>query len=114
MKATENKELKSEGQDAGKTLSASEVGSLAEKINQFHNTLPEGQHQLLDALMAKGTRTHEGDVQGHWWMWTTWVSDWNFQWWVNECYREGGVPYFTGNFTFDEYFFPISEIGCWR
>ena len=98
-------------------LSEEEVREFADRLQSFHDSLPEGQHQILDAMAAKAAvqvvPEHErDDVQGNYWLWHRWVGygDTAYRNYLRDyCYRQGGVLYWTaGTYT------TATRWSCWR
>jgi hypothetical protein len=44
-----------------------EFDSFADKLNQFHDSLPGDQHLLLDSMLGKTWFQHEAEVEGFYW-----------------------------------------------
>ncbi len=101
------------------TLSEKEIESFVAKLDNFHDSLPEGQHQILDSMAAKafvhvGPEDDQDDVQGHYWQRTeayypTGSSFANFNYFENFCSSIGGrmrFRYITWNGKV--------AFGCWR
>jgi hypothetical protein len=84
-------------------LSEEEIGAFVAKLDGFHDSLPEGQHQILDSMVAR-TFVHDipeeelDDVQGNvlYLRWSRWVpyNRYQDQWinyYKNYCNNQGGV-----------------------
>ena len=106
------------GPGGGQAPSENAAKALAEKLDRFHDSLPEGQHQLVDALVAKAAGKQTDDVQGYWWWWTRWYDPasssapaWE-DYYFNYCRTYGGTPFWLG-FEVDEWGRFWSGIGCW-
>ena len=103
---------------ATEQLSSDEVEGFFAKLTQFHDSLPEGQHQILDSLCARGfhesqEEKQDEDVQGNIWLWTRYISfsGYSSQWheyYRRYCANQGGVLYNLG-FSGMGYY-----VGCWR
>jgi hypothetical protein len=77
-------------------LDAHEGEEFRERMQAFHDELPEREHELLHAMLADVFPENEADVQAHhrtsWWnaSWYEWVPNSQVQWWWNHCRSEGG------------------------
>ncbi len=112
-------EQREENQDVEAPLSEEEIEAFVAKLDSFHDSLPEGQHQILDSMAAKafvhvGPEDEQDDVQGHYWQRTeayypTASSFTNFNYFENFCSSIGGrmrFRYITWNGQV--------AFGCWR
>lgn len=94
-------------------LTEEEVKALVEELNRFHDTLPEGQHQILDAIVGKACMT-EQDVQAHGWV-NVWPNAWartsEVQRYFNICRSGGGYPNFGRQVRYGSTLW--TQVGCW-
>lgn len=110
-------------------LSEEEIEEFTARLNSFHDSLPEGQHQILDSITAKACihllpESEEEDVQGNVWLWNTYrlyednpyFRDW-ISYWRSKCSQQGGTLYQRGR---DASQGMLGEprfyrwYGCWR
>ncbi len=106
-------------------LSEEEIEEFADKLNGFHDGLPEGQHEILDSMVAtafvhEGSEGDEEDVQGNVWLWHRWIN-WNsptFRNWQmyygDWCQGQGGRLYRTGHWQNASGSREYYRYGCWR
>jgi hypothetical protein len=97
------------------SLSDNEMAAFNAKLNSFHDSLPEGQHQILDAITAEAfvhsiPEDERDDVQGNAFLWTKPItSNYWLTYWTEQCGRQSGtLKYRWTNTTGTRYY------GCWR
>lgn len=100
-----------------KPLSEQEIEEFADKLQTFHDSLPDGQHQILDSMAAKAfaqivPEDERDDVEGHWWAWHRWVGygDTRYRNYLQSfCNNQGGSLYWTGGS-----YNTATRWSCWR
>ena len=69
VEATDDAEApSSNGQSEAEPPTEAELDAFAEKVNQFHDTLPGNQHLMLDTMLGKTWFQHETEVEGYYWV----------------------------------------------
>ena len=87
-----------------------------DKLTSLHDSLPEGQHQILDAITAKAfvhsiPEDERDDVQGNAWLWTAILigkpETFGYQWsnYSTKCTQEGGTLKQAPG---------VNTVGCWK
>jgi hypothetical protein len=113
-----------EGQEMD-PLSEEEIEAFVAKLNGFHDSLPEGQHQILDSMTAKAfvhsvPGDERDDVEGHHgtFQWARWIApgsqfEADRQYYANYCwnYNRGHTHWINSMATtWGTYW----QIGCYR
>lgn len=112
-----------EENQAVEPLSEEEIEAFTVKLDGFHDSLPEGQHQILDSMVARAfvhgvPEDEQDDVQGNYWAWVRFVpyNQYQNQWinyYNNFCRNQGGVLR-QGMSTRNASGVWGANVGCWR
>ena len=90
-----------------------EIDAFAAKLNEFHNSLPDEQHRVLDAIIGRAFARDDADVQGYEWIWSGWIlanrRTWGKYW--NICDYQGGELYNYGTAWSGGR--KWRKVGCW-
>jgi hypothetical protein len=76
--------------DESKLPDEQEGEAFADKLNQFHDNLPDNLHLYLDSLIGKTFLKDEAEVQGYHWLFAGWVPMTQVSAYKAYCYEQGG------------------------
>ena len=118
LAAGQENEVESYGQaqdEQQAALSEAEVDAFMQKLEEFHDTLPEGQHQILDALVGRAFASDENEVEPYWYqLWRGWIPQSRVNHHLAQCRAAGGgwgflYPYRSVVQRGTRY----TDFGCW-
>ena len=91
--------------------SEQEMQAFMQKLNEFHDSLPGNQHQVLDGMVGTAFAKDEPEVQGYTWIWGGWVRNRSdvLRYYVNLCNYQGGDLYSIRTAGGGRY----RQVGCW-
>jgi hypothetical protein len=108
---SEDKATKNVSEDSTPPPSEQEMEAFSTKLNEFHDSLPGNQHQVLDAMVGTAFAKDEPEVQGYSWIWGGWVRNRYdvLEYYAELCNYQGGDLYSFRTAYGGRY----RRIGCW-
>jgi hypothetical protein len=85
----EEKEQATDGAPADEELEA-----FAEKLDQFHDSLPGEQHQVLDGIVGMAYFSEEMDVQPYGWLFQGYIPANKLNYYKKLCWNYGGNKFY--------------------